>query len=177
MNISELFSRSNVKIFKEIAKNPSHIRDIAEKLSISPTTISSFAQNNKEIIIEQEIKNRKHISLNKNNQTVQLIRSLLNYEDFINAKAYATLKKFGKIGVYGSYAAGTNDEGSDIDLWMMTDKKELELRPIIRELEKELNMKVSLLLLSKEKIKKLEENDYEFLLRLKITSRGDNIDF
>ena len=178
MNISELFTKNNIRILKLIAKERLHVRDIAEKLDISPATVHNFAKKLKEegLLKEEKDKNRIILRLNNNHPLIKQARTILNYQDFIKTKTYKKLKKIGEMGIYGSYAEGTDDAQSDLDLWMKTDKKELELRPLIRELEEELRTKVSLLVLTKEKIKSIEKNDSEFFMRLKLTSVGDELD-
>jgi predicted nucleotidyltransferase len=179
MNISNIFTKTNLRILDLIDKEPSHIRDIASKLKISPgkvqQAINLFRKHN--FILEKKLKNRIEISLNKKNVIIQKIKSLINYSKLTSTRTYNKLEKLGKIGLYGSFNKGTDDKESDIDLFIQTDKKELEITPMIRELEKEMKRKVNFIILNKEKIKQLKENDPEFYIRLKLTStKGDLFD-
>ncbi|MGM5485050.1 MAG: nucleotidyltransferase domain-containing protein [Nanobdellota archaeon] len=176
MNISKFFTQKNIMIFETISKKPSHVREVSEKLKISPATVTQFAKKYSKFIIKSKEKNRLMLSINRENPEVRLIRSLLNYNRLISTKSYKKLKKLGKIGVYGSFANGTDDEYSDIDLWIKTDKKSVEIAGLFRSLEKELNMKVNPSVLTDSKIRSLEKEDPEFYLRLRLNSVGDNID-
>ena len=178
MNIFKLLTKNNIKIIKLIDKDELHIRDIADKLKISPGSVHKLIKLLKEnnLIKETKQKNRIIINLNKDNIRIKQIKVMINFNDLINASAYKKLKKFGKTGIYGSFANGTNDKESDLDLWIKTNKKELELRPVIHELEKQLNIKVNPLILTESKINSLKKNDFEFYMRLKLTSIGDSID-
>ena len=129
----------------------------------------------RECVLEKKQKNRIIIALNKNNILVQKIKAFLNYTKLVNANSYSSLNKLGEVGLYGSYKRGTDDKDSDVDLFILTDKKELEIQPIIRKLEKEIQRKVNFITLTKNKIKNIKEKDPEFYIRLKLTSTGGEI--
>lgn len=178
MNIFDLVTKKNIQILKLIDSEELHLRDIADRLKISSGTVHKLMalmkRNN--LVLEIKQKNRIINKLNKDSPVIKELKRVINFNDAINAPAYRKLNVFGKMGFYGSFASGTNDSESDLDIWMQTDKRELELRPIIRELEKELNLKVNLLALTKERMASLRKNDPEFYIRLKLTSVGDAFD-
>lgn len=178
MNIFKLLTKKNVKIFEAIDQEPLHIRDIADKLKISPATVHKFIHLLKKnsLITETKHKNRILIHLNRDKPAIKQIKKIINFNKITNTSAYKKLKKIGNIGFYGSFSEGTNDNQSDLDIWIQTDKKELELRPIIKKLESELKVKVNPLILTKTKINSLKKNDLEFYIRLRLTSVGDLID-
>lgn len=175
MDLISILTRNNIRIIKLLNKEKLHIREIADKLNISPSSVHKLIKFLKKQNALKEIKekNRLVIELNQENEFLIQIKKIINFNDLINSKAYNKLKSLGKIGVYGSFAKGTNDLGSDIDIWFLTNKKELELRPLLRQLELELGNKVNVLFLSDKKIKQLKTDDYEFYIRLKLTSVGD----
>jgi len=177
MNISQIFTKTNLRILNLIDRESFHIRDIADKLDISPGKVQQAINlfRKYHLLLENRQKNRIKISLNKEDILVQKIKSLINYFSLLSSKSYSALKKTGRVGIYGSFNKGTDDKESDIDLFIVTDKKELEIAPIIRNLEKEMKRKVNLLVLSQEKINKLKKQDPEFYIRLKLTSTGDDI--
>jgi predicted nucleotidyltransferase len=178
MDIFQLLTKNNIKIIKLIDREQLHIRDIADRLHISPGSVHKLIKLMKtnSLISEIKQKNRIVISLNKDNSIVKQIKSVINFNDIINSPAYKKLKRLGKIGIYGSFVDGTNDKESDLDIWLQTEKKEMDLRPVIRELEKQLNVKVNPLILTRSKISSLKKNDPEFYTRLKLTSIGDAFD-
>ena len=162
-----------------IALNPTHIRDIAEKLNASPGHIHNIIQflKKNQLTMEKKEKNKKIIYINNGNVLIKSVRSLINLEKLLKTKSFNKLNKIGPVGVYGSFANGTNDKNSDLDLWVYTNKKLISFQNILRNLEQELDTKVNLLTLNKNKINELRKGDYEFYIRLKLTSIkfGDDI--
>ena len=123
MNILSHLTKNNIDILKEIDREPSYIRDIADKLRISPGTVHNFVRilRANKLIEETPKKNTIIIRLNYNNPTIPNIKRLLNYDNFVSTKAYQKLKRY-KLGIFGSYANGTNDNHSDLDIWIISDK-------------------------------------------------------
>jgi predicted nucleotidyltransferase len=85
------------------------------------------------------------------------------------------------IGLYGSWAEGTNTEESDIDLWVYT--KTLPTGIMIAELERDisraLSVEVHVLVLSREKINGMKDSDepfYRSFVKQSITLEGDSPD-
>ena len=79
MELSKLFTKKNIEILRLLEEESMHIREIAEKLKISPAkvhgTIQLFKKNNIINIIDD--KNRKIIKLNKNNKLLKNIENLM----------------------------------------------------------------------------------------------------
>lgn len=174
MNITELLTKSNIRILKLINEEPSHIRDIADKLKISPAKVQQAVNlfRKQGIVAEKKYKNRITIAPNAQSILLQKIKALINYSELESSQNF---KKLGEAGVYGSFNSGKDDKNSDIDIFVITEKKEIELIPTIRILEKELRKKVNLLVLNKQKINSIKANDPEFYIRLKLTSTGGEL--
>jgi adenylosuccinate lyase len=87
MDLSKIFTKKNIEILKLLEKESLHIREIADKLRISPAKVHSAIQLFKEHNIVNEIKdkNRKIIKLNKNNKDLKNIEILMDSE-FLNEK-------------------------------------------------------------------------------------------
>ena len=172
MDILKVFTKKNVEIVDLLAKNPLYLREIAEKLGCSAgqacKTVSLLRKF--DFAREKKIKNRKIISLNRENPLLARIRSLININNLINCKSYKNLKKIGKVCVYGSFAKGTDVPESDIDLAVFTSKSLLDIRTAANKLENELGKKISILVLNKRKLEQLQKKDPEFYIRLKLTS-------
>ena len=83
MDIIEIFTKKNIEILRLLSKESLHIRDIANKLDISPAkvhnTIQLFKKNN--IIKENKEKNKIIISLNKDSSLLKLIQNLLDADN------------------------------------------------------------------------------------------------
>ncbi|MBU0627648.1 MAG: ArsR family transcriptional regulator [Nanoarchaeota archaeon] len=79
MEITKIFTKKNIEILNLLEKESLHIREIAERLKISPAkvhqTIQIFKKHN--IINEIQDKNRKIIKLNKNNNLLKNIENLM----------------------------------------------------------------------------------------------------
>src|SRR3989338_7608543 len=82
MNISELFTKKNMEILELLTKKSLHIREIAEQLGCSPAKVHNTIQLFKkyELVKEVQEKNKKIISLNRNNPLLGTIRSLTSGE-------------------------------------------------------------------------------------------------
>ena len=83
MELSKIFTKKNIEILTLLEKESLHIRDIAERLKISPAkvhgTIQLFKKHN--IINEIQDKNRKIIKLNRNNKLLQNIENLMETKE------------------------------------------------------------------------------------------------
>jgi len=170
--LDKIFTKANLDILRIISREKIHIRDIAEKANCSPGQVHKTIQLFKkfDFVKEEKVKNRKIVILNLQNPLLQRTRSLINLDDLLSSTAYKELRKFGIVGIYGSFAKGTDTAESDIDLWMYTEKSELKMREPVRRLEKELKSAINLLILNKNKLNNLKKKDPEFYIRLKLTS-------
>ncbi|MEK6949116.1 MAG: lyase family protein, partial [Nanoarchaeota archaeon] len=83
MEITGIFTKKNIEILKLLLKESLHIRDIANRLSISPAKVHAAIQLLKKHNLAKETKekNRLIISLNKENPQLKEIQSLLNVEN------------------------------------------------------------------------------------------------
>jgi adenylosuccinate lyase len=79
MDLPKIFTKKNIEILGLLFRESLHIRDIAEKLGISPAqvhnTIQVFKENN--LVEEVQEKNRKIITLNRKNPLLKDIGGLL----------------------------------------------------------------------------------------------------
>jgi len=178
--LSKLFSRKNLLILKEISeKGETYIREIAENTGTSPAQVHNTIKQFKKLgfIIERKRKNKKLITLDTTSQLLGKTRQLINTYELQNHTSFKELQKHGIVGIYGSFAAGTDTPESDIDLWIYSQEfiDAVELKEIARKIEKDFKKEVKLLILNTEKIKTMKENDPEFYYRLKLTSTGEDI--
>lgn len=87
------------------------------------------------------------------------------------------------IGIYGSWARGTNTSESDLDLWILVEtyspERELRIAEMQHTLAHTLGYEVHTLLLTKEKLRDLSRKDtpfYEEFMKDQIVIRGVGID-
>ncbi|MEA2035273.1 MAG: nucleotidyltransferase domain-containing protein [Euryarchaeota archaeon] len=89
----------------------------------------------------------------------------------------------GGIGIYGSFADGTNSAKSDLDVWVYVDSysSDLELKSarLEKSLGKETGVETNILILTSEKLSRLKEDDNPFyfsLMKSTITLEGVSIE-
>jgi predicted nucleotidyltransferase len=178
-DLSMIFTNSNIRILEELSKSDElYIREIAERTSISPAKVHQAIKLFKEfgMITEREVKNKKVVSLVRDNILLKRVRSLLNIFEISRLKEFRELMNHGKVGVYGSFASGEDLPKSDIDIWIYSDEKLnlAELKGMTRGIEKYFGKEVKLLILYKKKINNLREKDPEFYFRIRLTSVAFN---
>ncbi len=172
--------KKNLLILKEIAgKVDTYIREVSENTGASPAQVHKAVKLLKKLgfIKEKKLKNKKIISLDKDNVILCKARQLINIYELLNHNSFKELKRRGIVGVYGSFAAGKDTPESDIDMWIYSKNRvdAIALKNITRKLETGFKREVKLLVLNDKKIKDLKEKDPEFYFRLKLTSVGEDI--
>jgi len=172
MNIIKIFNKTNWRLLETIKQERLNLRDVAKRLNRSPATI----HNNLKLLrdfnivkIERE-KNQYFIIPDIENFYYRSFMQVINYESICKCKALKELNKMGVVGIYGSFARGTDGKDSDIDLFVFTCAKEIKIREIVNKLSKELRREINLLILNKQKLEDLNKNDYEFYMRLRLES-------
>ena len=107
------------------------------------------------------------------------IRLLLNLER-IDLSALSLVSARG-IGLYGSWARGTNDQESDLDVWIKADS--LPGQSILARLQRDLSIQtgseVNLLTLTPEKLERLKIEDppfYNSLVMDSVTLKGEGLE-
>ena len=83
------------------------------------------------------------------------------------------------IGIYGSWADGTNTEGSDLDLWVLckTIPPMIKVANVEHSVASALSVEVHLMVLNMEKIEEMKRSDLPFylsFLRQSITLEGES---
>lgn len=82
-DLQKIFTRKNIEIIRLLFNESMHLRQIAEKLKISPAqvhnTLKILRENN--LITETNEKNKKIITMDKTHPNVKKIKSLLSIEE------------------------------------------------------------------------------------------------
>ena len=83
MELDRVFTKANVRILQLLSNESLHIREIAERLKLSPAKVHNMIQLFKEygLVSEREEKNRKVITLNQGNPEVQRIRDIMGRDE------------------------------------------------------------------------------------------------
>ena len=109
------------------------------------------------------------------------VKRLLNFD--LLAAAVPLPEWSRGIGIYGSYAEGTNTADSDLDLWVLVDEYTPDLEIPAARVEKDASAaagtEANLLILTPERLSDLRETDQPFytsLIRSSVTLEGASID-
>lgn len=107
------------------------------------------------------------------------IKLLLNLEKIdLSALSLGSVKG---LGLYGSWARGTNHQDSDLDVWLRADSlpPESELAMLQKDLSMQAGVEVNLLVLTPEKLEMLKREDrpfYNSLIMNSVTLKGEPIE-
>lgn len=174
VNLEKLFSDVNLRIFEILINESLSVRDLARKVNCSPAKITQFVGHFGDLIKIEKKKNMKFLLLDKENTIVRELISLIFINKIINSEGFLRLKKVSKsIGIYGSVVDGTIDNKSDIDLWIINNKKIsiIEIGKLKFYLSKELKREVSIKSFNDEDLKKLKNQDLIFYNELYYKSK------
>lgn len=162
-----LIPKGREKIFEFILNNPEkelRIRELARELKLSPAYVSrTLKWAKKQGIVK---KNKANLS----NSLARAIKIFLNIKKITERKTVQKLKKLGinGTGIYGSWANGTNTEDSDLDIWIKTGKKlsEAKIATVAGEMRKALGTNTQILVLDRERMEKIKQEDPVFYYSL-----------
>ncbi len=176
--ITELFkTRERVEILNHVLYNDkSTVTEISKNTGVSKGLVSRFLKYlESSSIIEKTGRNYKLII----NEKTKAIKVLLNL-DKINLNL-DNLNWAEIIGIYGSWASGTNNSESDLDIFVMVNKypSEYKISKFNRDLRNMTMNEVNILILTPEKIKTLKKTDkpfYNSLLKSPIILKGESLE-
>jgi len=178
VNINSLFStRERIKILSDVIYKTGHlnVNKVAKNVELSKGLVSKYFK----YLTREGILEKKNDSfLVQSGVRTRAVKILLN----LNLFDTDLFNKYGFImgaGIYGSYVKGTNNEDSDIDLWVITEEtSEEDLAKLTGELKKNFG-DVRPLYLTKDKLELLRKEDttfYHSLVFGSITIHGDDIE-
>lgn len=103
--------------------------------------------------------------------SVKAIKAMLNIEKLGSAKiAIEARRIFGGctgIGVYGSWANGTNSRDSDLDLWVRAERESDSAVAGLRELvRRKLGTEANIIVLTEKRLDEMREKDFVFYCAL-----------
>lgn len=184
MNLNEIFStQERVRILYAILtrpRTPIRVRGLASQLNLSVGLVSQYLVVLSKAGIVSKI--GRGFRVNMDNSVTRAIKLFLNVSELdvgiIRAEVGDNLLG---VGFYGSWAKGTNDEESDVDLWIKVRNHvdEVKIARTMAELTKELGREVNILVLDFERVKRLKEEDPIFYYSLvfgSFTLWGENIE-
>ncbi len=147
---------NNLKVMELFFKFPSsafHIREIARLTGLSSTGIIKIIRKLKKggLLISKKAKMVEEVSPNFDERFI-LVKRLYNIYSLTDSGLLDYLKKFYELPpaiiLFGSYSNGTDSEKSDIDLAILSKKKDI---PDLTLYEKRLKRRISLHLIDLDK--------------------------
>jgi len=154
--LSELFSTNKrIQILNHVLYQENiTVTTVSKELSLSKGFVSDYLS----LLTKKKIlkKNKKYSYIP--NPLTRSIKTLLNIQKIDIKKIKKPYIK--SIGIYGSWANGTNNIHSDLDIWIKTDTypKEKELSQLTKNLREMVHTNVQLLVLTPNKIKQIQKD-------------------
>ncbi len=153
-----------LELFIKESEREFHVREIAKILKKSPTTVSKYLK-----IYEKQnmlISNRKlnHLIFKANTESNKFKQLKLNYNlnviyesglvDYLSGE----FNQPSAIVLFGSFVKAENNKNSDIDLLIVSSKKQ---EPSLEKFEKKLGHKIQLFIHSEEDLEELKKKNKE----------------
>lgn len=141
---------NNLKVLEIFFKNPNksfHIRELSRLTGLSPTGIIKIIKKlkNENLLVSKREKVTEEIRPTFNDK-FYLIKRIYNIYSLYESGLIDYLKKFYEepkaIILFGSYSKGLDTEKSDIDICVITSKKDL---PNLTSFEKKLSRKINII--------------------------------
>lgn len=160
MNIQPLLSTpQRARILIHVLEDPERalrVADAARELQIAKGLVSSYFK----LLLKQKIAQRKEkgIVADLSNPVTRVLRILINLER-LDIRPLLRLKPRG-IGLYGSWARGTNSPRSDVDIWMTLSRKAKEQDIALAQaaLSRSLGADVRLLVLDPQRLESVRKD-------------------
>lgn len=149
----------NTKIIRTILEDPEkelQVRKVAKEIKTSAASVSITLSKLKKLGLIK----RKKIDIS--NPKVRALKILFNIEIISNEITHIKKSVPAKgIGIYGSWANGTNTKESDLDIWIKTEKQPaaMEIAELRAKLRKKLKVEPSLLFLTKQKVEEIRKTN------------------
>ena len=144
-----------------------HLREIARLINVSPIYASKELANLEKInlVLKKKKANLSLYSINNDNIFLYDIKNIFLKTDFLGNVIINELGDNAEYCfIYGSFAKGTENENSDIDLFVVSGIHEDELLKVIQRLERKLGREINYILWN-EKIFKQKAQKGHHLLR------------
>lgn len=178
--LPELFkSEERILILRHVSIRTSFtVQSIIDTTGVSKGLVSEYLN----MLIREELLTRTKRTITREDSTLwKAIKRLLNLDLL---KDHITLPSWARgIGIYGSWAEGTNYVGSDLDLWLLVDTFSPEVEIKAAELDQNIataiHCEVNSLILTREKLQYICTHDQPFysgLMRGHLTLEGEGLD-
>ncbi len=169
--LAYLFSSTvKAKLLGLLLGNPRsefHVREAARRIHAHPIQVSKELRKAREAGVAKERKqgNLKLYSINRESPLYHELKKLFSRANVAETlkKALSSLKGVSYAMVFGSSAAGTESEKSDVDLFVLGSVKEDELLKKVVEAEKELGREIHYILWSEKDAEEKKKKESHLL--------------
>lgn len=177
--LAELFgTEERVKIFAYamFASEPFTVKMVSEETGVTKGLVSRYLRRLKSFGF---LEKHKKLYTSADTPKVRAVKILLNIDKIDTNRL--DLGWTEGIGLFGSWAQGTNRHESDIDVWVTTAKYPAEERiaRLQREIRNMAGSETNLLILTPEKIKVIKNTDapfYNSLIKSSLVLKGEFIE-
>lgn len=164
--IELITSKPRMKILEFLFANPSKEfsqSNLISKLGIAkPTGIKALNHLEKNgLVLTKRIGKTKLYRLNQHDFLCIQLKRIFNLTSGQLLEFVKSLKDSKKIIVFGSYARGEDTENSDIDIIVVTDRKEEEVQKIARNISRKYGRRTSVITLTPEDFVRMPEKNRE----------------
>lgn len=145
-------SQTRIKVLSLLMFNQDkeyHLREIARLVKTSPIYVAKELDNLSKLNLVKKSKkaNLSIYQINKDNIILNDLKRVFIKTDYLGVLLKKELEGKAKYSfIYGSFAAGTETESSDIDLFVISEMKEDDLLGIIQKMEKTTNREINYVL-------------------------------
>jgi predicted nucleotidyltransferase len=134
-----------LEIFFTEPTNIHFIKEISRKTKIAPTSI----RKNIGLLLKENLITRKEAKpfsgyvANRNNEKFIFFKKIYNLSTLYELTEYIKTNVFPPLFlVFGSYSIGEDIENSDIDLFMVSKSKKIDVKKFEKKLKREINLLV-----------------------------------
>lgn len=177
MNINKMFSTpEREEILSEaLYAEEISVSELARNLCLSKGLASQYLR----FLVKESILRRKgrKFSVDRENPKVKALKVLLNVKQLSEIFVYLKDVK-GSIGLYGSWANGTNTKESDVDIWVKGELSEEKIAELKGKISRKMGKIIEILLLDENRLKRMKKDDpmfYHSLVFGSITLKGESL--
>lgn len=159
------------KILAYFLAHPSdeiYVKELARRLEAGPTNANNALRTLKKIgLLQRQGRARSHFySLSNDSVIVKYLKIAYFLARLEEAKLvdrfFEVDEDLISLCIYGSFADGTFDEKSDLDLLIISHKEKSLFNPVVLKLETSLKLEINVELFSLSRWKRVKEDDKEF---------------
>lgn len=164
--ISEFKKYQGINVLNFFLENPNldiHIKELARQLKISPATSKKFCDlfNKEQILLKEKKGNSMFFKLNNESNYVKLLKKTYGLIKLKENWKESNIEGIKTIAVYGSYASGEYYGDSDIDIIVITRKKDADLG-FIQKLQDKIKKEINVTRMTYFEWEKLRKNKDSF---------------